>query len=326
MFLGVNAQLNESVYQFSNLFPTARLSATNGTSATVNDSDISSVIFNPALVNEGQNGQVLLSYTNYVSDINYLNAAYGFQLADLGSFVGFVSYFDYGKFVQYDEFGQSTGEFNVSDYQLGIAHGRSLHSQFYIGGITKFNFSNYYRFTSFGFGLDLAIDYFSQNGQFNAMIRMRNLGMEIFRYNEKNYLTNPSIDFGFSQKLAKAPLRVAVLYNHLQKWDLTSEETIVSEDQLTEQRLGFNNFMKHFTFSGSFIPSRNFAIHISYNHKVRDEMTLVTRGGLSGFGFGVDMKIKKIQIQYALNSRAIKGMSNQFTLVSKFSDWKKVNN
>lgn len=317
-------QLNESIYDFANLFPSARLSSTNGTSSTVNDSDLSSFYLNPALINEDYIGNVLLSYNNYISDINYLNTAYGFKLNDLGPFVAFVNYFDFGKFTEYDEFGQSIGEFGVTDYQIGLSHSRNLFSNFDIGATSKLNFSNYYRNNSLGMAFDIAVNYHSIDNAFNSMLRIRNLGFELISYGEKNYFAKPSVDIGFSQKLSKAPLRISMIYSHIETWNLSEfskEQRLLQES--TIEKLGFNNFMKHFTFGGSFIPSKNFAINISYNHKVREDMTLLTRGGLSGFAFGVDLKIKKIKIQYALNSRAIKGVSNQFTLISRFADWRK---
>ena len=127
-----------TVYNFLNLIPNARIAALGGYAPAVRDHDLNIGLINPALLNKQMHNQLSLNYLNFVSGINYGMVGYGFHTEKLGTFSAGMQYINYGKFIEADETSLQTGTFTGGEYAFNIGWGKKIDSVFTIGA----NFSN----------------------------------------------------------------------------------------------------------------------------------------------------------------------------------------
>jgi len=74
---------------------------------------------NPALQNKGMSNRLIMSYNNYLSDVNFGNVAYSTTYKNQMINAG-ILYVNYGKFDGYDAAGESIGSFTADDYAFFI--------------------------------------------------------------------------------------------------------------------------------------------------------------------------------------------------------------
>ena len=126
----------EKIYKFLNIPTSARISAQGGFNVSHIDGDLSFVNANPAMLTADMNNQFVLSYTNYVSDINLGYAIYARNFEKAGIFSAAIQYFNYGRFYNTNEFGEVLGKFNAADYAINVSYSYPL-KKFNFGGTFK---------------------------------------------------------------------------------------------------------------------------------------------------------------------------------------------
>ena len=321
-----------SVYSFLNITSSARLSALGGNFASIKDDDLSLALVNPSLITPEMTNSLTLNYIKYFSDINCGFAAYSRTFPKVGSFTGGIQYFNYGKFTQADETGQTYGDFHAADYALQLGWGRGLDSSFSIGANLKMILSTLDTYTSFGLCVDVAGTYFNRKRQLGVSLIARNIGRQIVYYTRGNNEPLPfELQLAFSTRPKHVPFRFSIVLTHLERYNLRySDPSLPTTDPLTGEviktsRIGeiADNLMRHVVIGGEFIPIKALSIRLGYDYQRRKEMTVESKKGLTGFSFGVGLKIRNFSVNYGRAMYHISGSPNVITITTDLSGFTK---
>jgi hypothetical protein len=322
-------------YRFLDIPMTARAAALGGSNMSVWGNDANLVHSNPSLLNASMSKQLVLNYCNYVGDLNFGYLGYSHHLDKLGTFGAGIQFLNYGKMEGYDEFGEKTGKFNAADYSINLNFARPFEdSSFQIGGAVKTIISQYDVYQSFGTAVDFGVTYHNER-QLVLSLLVKNVGVVWKSYSNtlsQNEALPQTVQFGFSQKVAKAPFRIIGVYDQLLKWNLkyvspidtTGKTSPFNTSQSKRDSTGWqkfserfgsqaDNFMRHLTLGAEIILTNNFNIRIAYNHRRQREMILPERRGANGLSLGFGFKIKRLGFAYSYAKMAFPGNSSIFS-------------
>lgn len=320
-----------TVYNFLNLIPNARIAALGGYAPAVRDHDLNIGLINPALLNKEMHNQLSLNYLNFVAGINYGMVGYGFHTEKLGTFSAGMQYINYGKFIEADETSLQTGTFTGGEYAFNIGWGKKIDSVFTIGANLKPIYSSIGNYNSLGLGLDLAGAFVHPNKRFTASFLARNIGAQITPYYSGNRAPLPlNVEIGLTQKLKHVPLRFNLIATNLQRYKLTYVDSVneTQIDPVTNQiippgkKIG-ENILRHFVVGAEFLITKNFNLRFSYNYNRRKDLVVESRTGLSGFAVGAGIKISKFVIGYSHSFYHLAGGTDLLSLSMNFNDFKK---
>lgn len=328
------AQQKDGTYTFLSTTNSARVAALGGVMLPIYDSDIQLVTFNPSLINSEINNSMSLSYVDYFNDINFGTVQYGHSFEKIGSFVGSIQYHNYGDFFYSGETGiVETNQFYVSDYAINLGWGRQLNDRLSIGANLKFAGIQYEDNSSFAIAVDVAGTYITKSN-WVISLAARNIGSELYN-NYQSY--NNSLPFrmqiGTSKKLEHLPLTIVVVYDNLQKWDLSYYDPLDLEgnyDPMTGEYLEkkkvdkfAKNLFSHFVFASELNLGKNLSIRLGYNYGYRQTMKSPTRKGVVGLSYGVGINVYKFNISYSRSEMHIHGSPNYITITTNLNSFKK---
>jgi hypothetical protein len=329
----VSAQIGGNyTYQFLNIPLDARTASMGGDFLSFYDDDINVAVTNPAAINEKLHHGLALSFVDYFSDISTGYAAYSHTFNKAGSYVASLRYINYGRFTQADASGQTYGNFSAGEYAFNLGWGRSLDPHFRIGANLKMIYSGLEDYNSFGLAVDLAGMYWHEESQFAATFLVRNFGRQLDAYVPGNIEPLPfNMQLGISKRFSHLPFRFSILYNHLEKFDLTydgpfNQQTLVDPltgDSIRENKVEkfADKLMRHFVFGGEFSPSKNFSIRLGYNYQRRRELSTETKKGITGFSFGFGFRVKMFRLSYSWCKYHLGASPNYFTITTNISEF-----
>ncbi len=315
-------QAGSSVFQFLNLPVSSRLAAMGGTNVSLRDDDLNFAFQNPALLTENTHNNISLNYALYLADIMFGSAAYGYNYGK-NYFAAGIHYIDYGKFDYADEVGELSGEqFTAKDFAMNLMYARRLNDYFTAGATLKPIYSVYERYTSFAMAVDLGLHYQSRNELFMAGLVFRNMGVQLKGYYDTEEGQHREdlpfdIQLGISQQFAHAPLRLSLTLHNLQRWDL-SYQTSTETDEINWVDMAF----RHAIIGVEFIPTKNFYVALSYNHRRHQEMTMSSFKSLAGFGIGAGVKIYKFHVGFGMAQYQRGIYTYQFSITTALDEFK----
>lgn len=309
-FISAQAQIGgRSTYNFLSRTNSARVAALGGNFLTIKDNDLSLVLTNPSLITAEMNNFLVLDYANLRGAYNYGDIIYSRTFSKVGSFAGAFHFINYGKFTAADEAGTITGEFSASEYALNVGWGRQLNPHFSIGANGKLIYSQLDTYNSFGIAVDVAGTYQTLEGLFSTSLVARNIGIQIIPYTSGPRDPLPfELDAGMAVKLRHIPLRFSLLYNNIEKWDLTYPDPNDPDNQPdpvtgeTKSKTGVgefaDKFMRHIVVGTELTIAKVLSLRLGYNYKTRQEMKLPDRKAMSGFSYGVGLRVKMFSFSY----------------------------
>lgn len=319
-----------NVYEFINLPPSARVTASAGNLMVIKDDDPNQALQNPSLLNSSMHNQFSVSSVIFPGKINYGYVTFVKDYEDIATFHTSMQYIAYGKFQQADVTGQISGEFSAAEFSATLGAGRQYEKYSY-GANLKFIYSQLKDYSSLGMALDLAATFDDTARNFTAALVLRNAGVQFKTYHPGNREDLPfEILLGFSKKLAKAPFRINIIAHNLQKADIRYDDgsdqninilAVDSTEQPKEKKYIFDKIMRHFLVSTEIYFGKSFSLRAGYNHMRRQEMKVTTKGGLTGFSFGFGVKVKKFRIDYGLAKYHLSGASNHFTITTNLNQF-----
>ena len=323
---------NKGTYSFIDATNSARVAALGGSMVPIDDADLQLGIYNPALINQEMSGKLALSYVDYFSDINFATVQYARSFEKVGNFSASLQYHNYGSFDYADEGGLTGGSFDAADYAFIVGWGRQLDSSFSIGANAKFLGTQYESYSSVAMAVDVAGTYRTKTGWLLALTA-RNIGTELKSQFDGGEGSLPfSMQLGVSKRLDHVPFRFMMLFDNLQKWDLTYEDPLDLEgniDPITgelQKKEGLANFgdqlMRHIIIGGEFYIGKNLVLRGSYNYKRRQEMKIPDKLGMVGFAWGVGIRISKFQINYSRSTYHVIGSPNYISIITNLSDFR----
>ena len=302
----------------------ARIAALGGNQASINDKDINIGFVNPSFITPDLKNNIGLNYVNYFAGINYGSVQYSNTFNKVGSFMGTIQFMDYGKFDYADETGNLAGTFGASDFAFTLGWGRQLDSSFSIGAAAKLIYSFYEGYNSFGIAIDVAGTYQTKTGWTMSVIAS-NLGLQITTYTAGVRAPLPfNLQYAISKKLDHVPFRFSVIYDHIEKWDLTYNDPANPSggvDPITGEPLeksGFSKFgdqlMRHIVVGGEIFIGKNLVLRGGYNYRRRQELKINEKPAMVGFSWGIGIRIYKFKLNYSRSTYHLIGSPNYLSL------------
>jgi hypothetical protein len=299
-----------STFGFLDRTNSARVASMGGNILAINDNDISLVLTNPSLISAEMNNTLALDFVSLRTAYSYGDIMYSKSFSKVGSFVGTFQFINYGKFTYADIAGNTSGEFNASEYALNLGWGRKLSPHFSIGANGKLIYSQLESYHSFGLAVDVAGSYNTTDDLFSASLVARNIGIQLVPYIPGTRDPLPfEMQAGFATKLKHIPVRISLLYNNLEKWDLTYNDPLSPDNQVdaitgqTKKKSEVGKFadklMRHIVVGTEITIAKAFSVRLGYNYRQRQEMKLIDRTALSGFTYGFGLRIKMFTLSYA---------------------------
>ncbi len=325
----------DEVYPFLNLTTSARIAAMGSDFLTIKDDDLNLAPSNPSLITPGMSGKLGVAYVDFFSDVNYGTATYSKTFNKVGSFIASMKYVSYGKFDYADETGMRSGQFYAGESALTLGWGRQLDSLFSIGANLKLVYSSHESYNSFGIGVDVAGSYNSPNRLFTASLIARDIGRQITTYSGEKVEPFPfELQAGISNRLKHLPFRYSILYNHIEKWDLSYDDPNNNNTApITGEVISKNgfedfadNFMRHIVIGGELFIGKNISLRGGYNYQRRQELKVVSKTAMVGFSWGLAFRISKFYFSYARSTYHLSGSPNYITITTNLSDFKRKRN
>lgn len=325
----------DNVYEFLNLNTSARIAALGGNQIAVKDNDPFLGFDNPSLLNKEMDNKLSLSYINYIADIGLGFGSYTKHYDSIGTFNLGIKYIDYGEFTETDEAGNEIGTFGAGEYAFVIGYGRDLDTNFSVGANLKTIHSSLYNNNnSLGIAADLAATYLSKDRYFTMALLVKNVGSQLTTYESTNNQDLPfEIQYALTKRLQNVPLRLGLVFQHLNQWDLTYnnpndevETSILSTDDNSPDEEGnengfFENLGRHLIFNAEFLISENFNVRMGYNYLRRTELAVDEKLGTVGFSWGFGMRINRFHVSYGRSAFHQAGATNTFSVSTKLSDF-----
>ena len=299
-----------STFSFLDRTNSARVASMGGNILAINDHDISLVLTNPSLITADMNNTLALDFVSLRTAYSYGDIMYSKSFSKVGNFVGTFQFINYGKFTYADIAGNTGGDFNAGEYALNLGWGRTLSPHFSIGANGKLIYSQLESYHSFGLAVDVAGSYNTTDDIFSASLVARNIGIQLVSYIPGTRDPLPfEMQAGIATKLKHLPVRISVLYNNLEKWDLTYIDPLSPDNQVdaitgqTKKKSDVGKFadklMRHIVVGTEITIAKAFSIRLGYNYRLRQEMKLTDRTALSGFTYGFGLRIKMFTLSYA---------------------------
>lgn len=325
----------QQTYRFLGLSPSARVSALAGNLITVADDDVNLAYQNPAVLNETMHQQISFNHSFHIDGIGHGFVTYGHHLEKWNTTVyGGLKYVNYGEFERTNEFFQTEGTFKASEYAFLLGAGRQLDERLHLGANLKVISSQFDIYQSFGLAADLSLFYVDTSKNITATFLVKNMGAQLSTYSEETREPLPfEIQVGLSKRLQYLPFRFSVIYEHLQSWNILYDDPNLEQDIIFigQEDTGnsptqdfFDNLFRHFVFNGELLlgAKENFRLRFGYRHVLRRELTAPGFGSLSGFTFGVGMKINRFRVDYGRYNLHLAGGVNHFTISTNIKEFK----
>lgn len=301
-----------------------------GTYFAIKDGDLQLAAFNPSIIDSTMDTKISMSYVNYFDNINLGYASYGKKWNSKLSSAATLQYIHYGEQQELDALGYELGSFRASDYALTLGAGYQYDSLWSLGANFKAIYSSLANYSSLGFALDGAVTYHKKSKNFTASLIAKNLGMQVITYNDGDSRKLPfEFQIGFTKRPAHAPFRFSVVYENLQKWDLTYENpnAVVITDPVTGEVLDDNTwepgdrFMRHIVVGTEFLLSESFNLRIGYNYRRRQELKVEDKPGMAGFSYGFGFRVSRFNFSYGRAIFHLAGPSHHFSVTTSINAW-----
>jgi len=333
---GIWAQPGGKAFQFLEITNSARVSALGGDVVAIQGNDPELAYHNPALLNVDMHHYMALNYVNYFAGANFGYASAAVRLDNKSALACGIHYLYYGTFQGADENGVKTGEFRAADYSINVTYSRTIDSLWTWGITAKNIYSDYEQYNSTAIAFDAGINYNNPESKFTAGVVFRNMGMQVDAYtvNDRKEPLPFNIAVGLSKGLAYAPFTFNVVFNHLEKWDLTyktqaelDEEEI---DLVTGESTGdskfdefVDQFMRHVVIGSTVSMGKNLEFRLGYNYRRRQELKIDTKPGMVGFSWGIGLNLNKFRISYGRGIYHLAGATNHFSFSMNLDEFSK---
>lgn len=298
---------------------------------SVCDNDINVAFNNPSFIGSSLENQLAFNFVNHFSGTNYGSVAYGRTFDKTGSYVFGLQYVNYGRFMRYDEDETPHGTFSAADYVFHIGWGRALDSNFSMGVNFRPVLSHYENYTALAVSFDIAGSYVSGDRLFSVTAMARNIGAQIVTFAGTREKLPFELSAQLSYKLKNAPFRLYLSLNELQRWNLRYDDALnptYTEDPFTGERTeekpfaGFmDNLFRHANVGVEFCLGKAFKVWFGYNYRQMKEIQATDGFNMSGFSYGLGLRVKRINISYSRNNYHLGQAPNFISLSTNLEDF-----
>jgi hypothetical protein len=288
-----NSQAGTSAFSFLKIDVGARAVGMGGAFTGLAD-DEAALYYNPAGIATLETDRVMFTYHNYVEDLQSGFLGYVHRLSPKRSLAGFISYLNYGDFVETDLSGNETGTFGGGDLLLGCTYALQQSDRLSVGGSAKFIYEKIQNYSATGVAVDLGVKYITDRQRWGGGAMVQNLGAQLSSLGStKNRLPITFRAGGFTRP---RDLNLLLTADVIVPIDNSPAVAIGGEYVYLKPlylRMGWNSFGANYRASDS-------------NDKV------------AGLTFGVGFNHKQWQISYAFAPAADLGDTHRITLSAGF--------
>lgn len=321
-----------STYEFLRISNSARITALGGSLITVRDADLNLAYHNPAALNPSMHRRVAFSQSAYMGGTTHGYLAYAHYI-DQGKIPVMVhaglQYISYGKFQNRDITGTYAGETSAAEYAINIGAGYQISKFLSVGANAKTILSYMGSYNSTGIAFDLSTMYSDTAKKIDFTIAFKNIGTQFSTYNrDKNMEPIPfDLQIGVAHRLKYIPLRFSVIMHNIQRWGIVYDDPSRKGNQALFTDNGqqpdnsaikvVDDIFRHFIFNLEFLFGKKgmpevFRVQAGYNHMRRGELVSASLSDISGFSFGVGIRIKQFQIDYGFGGYHYAGAAHHF--------------
>lgn len=286
----VNSNAGTSAFPFLKINVSARSVGMGGAMTGLAD-DESSLYYNPAGIASFENeSRYILGYHNMYVDMQSGFAGYIRPLDEKKTIGLYLSYLNYGSFIETDDVGNVLGEFSGGDLVLAGSFGYRYNHQFKFGATVKLIYEKISEYSATGAAVDLGAKYTSDRQRYGFGLSVLNLGAQLSSLGaEKDKLPLQFRGGGYLQ-----PKGIDVVL---------STDLSVPVDNDPVVALG----AEYFNFKPLYLRLGWNSFGNNYQSENSDE-------SWAGMSFGIGFDIKRMQISYAFTPAAELGDSHRITL------------
>ena len=263
------AQESTTAYNLLRLPVSAHAAALGGENITLADDDATQVFQNPALANFVSDMTLNLNYMTYMNGVKTASASFVRALGERASWGVTAQYMDYGTMRQTTADNEQTGDFSARDICIGgtLAYGLT---GLLSGGISaKVISSHIAGYHALAVGIDLGLNYCSEEEDLSLSATVKNLGGQVKAYDEEFEKMPLDLQAGISYKLSNAPLRFSLTLSRLNDWS--------------------EAFARHIALGADVLLSDRIYLAAGYSLRRAQQMKIDDGGGSSSHGAGLTL-------------------------------------
>lgn len=309
-------------FSFLNIANNARINGLGGINVSLADNDINLFSFNPALLDSANTGQIGLNFSPYLASSKFLTLNYSPKFTQkplAGNWAVSLQNLSYGTFQGTDAVGNLTNEFSANDFSLGLTHSRKVN---YISfGITaKLVTSVLESYNSVAFLTDWGGTFKHPKHDLNIGVVAKNVGFVMKSYGNIRPEVPFDLQVGASFKPKYMPVRFSLTGHHLYVFDIAYNDpnfNLTFDEQgnkIPKKISTADKISRHFIISTEILIHKNFNLLLGYNFLRRKELLINGLGGASGFSFGANLRLKKLDFAISHSVLAAPKGQTTFTL------------
>ncbi len=285
----INSKAGTTSYSFLRVGPLARVQAMGGAYTGLAD-DAGSLFYNPGGLAKITAKTYILSYSNYLIDIQSGFLGLIYPLKNNRSLGFSLNYFNWGDMVKTDSFNNELGTFTPSDIALAVSGSTPVNPNFDAGATLKIIFEKISDFSTSALAVDLGGIYTATDGRTKIGATVLNLGRQLKSINSQKEPLPTVYKLGFSHHLKELPLVVAL--------DLNKPRD--------------NDF--YIDVGGEFVHLKNLLFRMGWSSNSGDIKDVSDGGSLAGFGFGFGLLWRNYKLDYSYSSFADLGSVHRITI------------
>lgn len=300
----------------------ARVAGLGGELVSQYNDDPNLARYNPAAANHTMSGSYSLNYMKYYGDVYMANTNFAYcKDSTKLTWVGNLSYIDYGRIDSYDDGGNYIGTYRSRDFSAVASAAKKL-DNYSLGASIGLANSNIAGYNAYAVFMDIGGVYIHPSKPISVGLLIKNLGFNFNNYRSGNPESLPvDIQTGVTLKPEHMPLRFNITLHKLYRYntsyyDPDSKLYVDQQSDVTNQKPSFlEKTIRHVNIGLEGILSKNFNLRAGYSFMRRQDLKYQTgTSGWAGFSFGGMIRIKRFSFEYTQIFHHVAGSKGIITL------------
>ena len=176
-------------------------------------------------------------------------------------------------------------------------------------------------YSAVGLAMDMGLVFQDTTKGITIGTAIKNIGVVAKDFTETSSSKLPfDIEAGISQHLVHTPFSLFLNLHDLNQFDIryprteVQQQLIVDSTELKVKKYTVDKIFRHANFGLQIDAGKNLRLNVSYNHQRRKELAYDIRKSLTGFSFGFQLNVKKINFGYSYSVYNISGGQNNLSL------------
>ena len=301
-------------YLMAELPSSARLVALGGANVSATQNDLSLFWANPALLGEASHHRLALGYQGYYQS-SVLQASFGWHQS-WGTIAGGVTAWNFGSVQGYDAAGVPTTTFSTGAWVASASYARQQ-GPFTMAASLKVARDQLMLDGGTALLADVAGLYQHPTLDLRVGVVASNLGGVLG--GQATGEIPWDVRIGGSFKPEHMPFRISLTVKDLYRYDIVNFDSTTGREE--EKPSTAQQLFAHVVIGGEIILGKSITGMVGFNPQRRIELQLPSFGGLTGFSFGLEARIKQFALGYGVAFQNLAGGTHQVTLTTDFSSW-----